>query len=81
MFGVRGLALPMSSAKHKCGDKARFRIFGKQLAQHDQQIRRLPHRSEGKRDTNVGDDDLAHLSRAEPVQILEIERKQGAVRR
>jgi hypothetical protein len=53
--------------------EAGFWIFGKQLPQHDQQVRRLPHRSKRKRDTNVGDNDLAHRSRAERVQILEIE--------
>ena len=69
----------MSSPRRGCGGEARFRIFGKQLAQHDQQVRRLPHRCEGKRDPNVGDDDLAHLSRAQRPQILKVERKQDAV--
>jgi hypothetical protein len=53
--------------------EAGFWIFRKQLPQHDQQVRCLPHRSKRKRDTNVGDNDLAHRSRAERVQILEIE--------
>jgi hypothetical protein len=64
----------MSFARRGCDGEAGFWIFGKQLPQYDKQVRRLPHRSKGKRDTNVGDDDLAHLSRAESAQILEIER-------
>ena len=69
----------MSSPRRGSGGEAGFRIFGKQLAQHDHQVRRLPHRCEGKRDANVGDDDLAHLSRAQRPQILKVERKQDAV--
>ena len=74
MFGARGLAPPMSFARRGCDGEAGFWIFGKQLPRYDQQVRRLPHCSKRKRDTNFGDDDLADLSRAERVQILKIER-------
>jgi hypothetical protein len=69
----------MSCARRGYDGEASFWIFGKQLPQHDQQVRRLPHGSKGKRDANLGDNDLAHLLRADRAQILKIKRKQGAV--